>query len=51
MRLRLATKQKLILKLIDLKNARIDYEGPSETTHGIQMAIDLIVEDMRTEGE
>jgi len=43
--------ERILLRLIERKNEQIDYEGPSDTVKGIQLAIDTVTEYMRTKGE
>ena len=43
--------QRVLLKLVDCKNERIDYEGPTDTVKGIQLAIDCVAEYMHKKGE
>ena len=43
--------QRVLLKLVDCKNERIDYEGLTDTVKGIQLAIDCVAEYMRKKGE
>ena len=43
--------QRILLKLVDCKNERIDYEGLTDKVEGIQLAIDVVTEFMRMRKE
>lgn len=43
--------QMILLDLVDFKNEQIDLEGPTDKVQGIQLAIDVVTEFMRSRRE